>query len=207
MRTFVIALKRNQVFLWTAAILLFASSVFGYMFHDEVKPVVEEALQQLKGIAETLQQDPSYWNTFITIFWNNLRATFVMLAAGFFFGVFPMFALLLNGFMLGYVLYDAADQYGIHPLTLFVQQILPHGILEFPAIIIASGFGLKFGWLAIRGIISIGSATARIRIRRQFGESIRQLPAVLMGIVVLLLFAAVIEAGLITLVQNQIGIR
>lgn len=207
MRVFVIILKRNQVFLWTAATLLFVSSVFGYMFHDEVRPAVEEALKQLEGIAESLQQDPSYWNTFITIFWNNLRATFVMLTAGFFFGVFPMFALLLNGFMLGYVLYDAADQFDIHPFTLFVQQILPHGILEFPAIIIAAGFGLKFGWLAIRGIASIWSSTLRTSLRRQFGESIRQLPVVLTGIILLLLFAAGIEAGLITLVQNQVGIQ
>lgn len=204
MRYFINILKQNQSFLWTATVLLFGSGVLGYAFHDEVKPVVEVALQQLEEIAASLQSEPGYWNAFVTIFFNNLRATFVMLAAGFFFGIFPAFSLVLNGFMLGYVLYDAATQYDIHPLALFVQQILPHGVLEFPAIIIAAGFGLKFGWLVIRGLGSIWSEKIRISVGQQFRQSFRQLPVVFLGIVLLLLFAAAIEAGLITLVQSQL---
>lgn len=201
MRSFVNILKQNRVFLWMAAILLFGSSVLGYVFHNEIQPFVQLALEQLEELAQSLQMEPGYWNAFSTIFLNNLQASIVMLATGFFFGIFPAFALVLNGFMLGYVLYEAAEQYGIHPLLLFVQQILPHGVLEFPAIIIAAGFGLKFGWLIVRGIGSIWSEKARIRAGRQFRQSFRHMPVVLLGIVVLLFFAAVIEAGLITLAQ------
>lgn len=204
MRSFAAILRRNRSFLWTATLLLFGSSVLGYMFHDEVKPLVDEALKQLAEIAQSLQSDPSYLNTFLTIFWNNLRATFIMLVTGFIFGVFPVFSLLLNGFMLGYVLYDAATQYDVHPFTLFVTQILPHGVLEFPAIIIAAGFGMKFGWLVLRGLGSIFSEQIRVSVGKQFREAFRQLPIVLLGIVVLLVFAAAIEAGLITLAQNQV---
>lgn len=204
MRSFTAILNRNKSFLWTAALLLFGSSVLGYMFHDQVKPLVDEALKQLADIAQSLQSNPSYMNTFFTIFWNNLRATFIMLVTGFLFGIFPAFSLLLNGFMLGFVLHDAAAQYDVHPFALFVSQILPHGVLEFPAIIIAAGFGLKFGWLTLRGIGSIFSEQVRVSVGKQFREAFRQLPLVFLGIVVLLVLAAAIEAGLITLAQSQL---
>lgn len=203
MRLFMLALKKNQLFLWVATLLLFGSSVLGYVYHDEVKPLVDEALKQLAGIAESLQNDPSYLNTFLTIFLNNLRATFIMLITGFLFGIFPMFSLLLNGFMLGFVLQEAASQYDVHPLTLFVSQILPHGVLEFPAIIIAAGFGLKFGWLIFRGMGSVFSESIRIDVGRQFRDVFRQIPIVFLGIVILLVFAALIEAGLIVLTLDQ----
>lgn len=201
MRVFMMALKKNQLFLWIAAFLLFGSSVLGYVFHNEVKPLVDEALKQLASIAESLQNDPSYLNTFLTIFLNNLRATFVMLISGFLFGIFPIFSLLLNGFMLGFVLQEAATQYDVHPFTLFVSQILPHGVLEFPAIIIAAGLGLKYGWLIFRGMGSVFSESIRVNVGKQFREVFRQTPIVFLGIVILLVFAAAIEAALIVLAQ------
>lgn len=204
MRSFATILKKNQLFLWLATFLLFGSSVLGYIFHDEVEPLVTEALKQLEAIAESIQSDLSYWNVFLTIFWNNLRATFVMLLTGFLFGVFPAFSLLLNGFMLGFVLYEAAIQHDIHPLTLFVTQILPHGVLEFPAIIIAAGFGMKLGWLILRGLGSMFSEQIRVNVGKQFVSIFRQLPIVFLGVVVLLVFAAMIESALIMLVQSQV---
>lgn len=203
MRTFVKILRENQPYLWTAAVLLFGSSVLGYVYHDEVKPLVMEALERIEGIVQSLEENPTYWNTFSMIFLNNLQATFVMLLSGFFFAIFPTFSLLLNGFMLGYVLYDAALQYDVHPLRLFVLQILPHGVMEFPAIIIAGGFGLKFGWLVIRGIGAIWNKRGRKKVGKQFRRSFRQLPLVFFGIIVLLLLAALIESGLIMFVQGQ----
>lgn len=205
MKTFGNILKQDQAYLWIAAILLFGSSVLGYLFHDAVQPLVENALKQLQGVVEDIQQDPTYWNIFLTIFLNNLRASFIMIVSGFIFGLFPIFSMLLNGFMLGYVMYDSAAQFDLNPLVLFIQQILPHGILEFPAVIIAAGFGIKFGWLVIRGIGSIWSEDTRIRVGKEFRRSFVQLPLVFLGIVILLVLAATIEAGLIFILQDQVS--
>lgn len=197
MASFFKVLKSNQAFVWLAAAVLIVSSVTGYLFHDTVKPVVKEALKQLEEVVRNVQENPTYANTFFMIFWNNVRATFLMMLSGYLFGLLPFLALLSNGFMLGYVLYEVSDLRDVHPLVLFVQQILPHGILELPAMIIAAGFGLKLGWLALRGIGALLGGSRKKGIGREFRESFRQFATVFAGVVVLLFFAAAIEAGLI----------
>jgi|Deesub1362A_J573_1020465.scaffolds.fasta_scaffold00125_38 stage II sporulation protein M len=76
------------------------------------------------------------------IFLNNASKSFVSLLAGFFFGIFPFLFIFLNGYLLGIVFYVKGMEVGIGKVFL---AIIPHGILEVPAIILASAFGVWLG--------------------------------------------------------------
>lgn len=75
------------------------------------------------------------------IFSNNVNATFLSMLFGTFFGIFPVFNAVLNGFVLGIAANMSVFENGFFSLW----RILPHGIFELPAIFIALGLGLKWG--------------------------------------------------------------
>ncbi len=81
----------------------------------------------------------------LSIFWNNLRV--IILAAivsVFTFGSLTLFLTLIN---LGLVSYLVATivQMGYNPWLFMAVFILPHGLLEIPAILIGMAFALRMG--------------------------------------------------------------
>jgi stage II sporulation protein M len=104
------------------------------------------------------------------------------------FGVYTTWVLLVNGFMLGAVLADAADANGI---AWAVLGLLPHGIVEIPAFWLAGAVG--FRWLAFAWKLANGDRD-RIQGPWLFLESLA-----VVGLSIALLFvAAVIEATVTT---------
>jgi len=77
------------------------------------------------------------------IFYNNAKALLVMIFGGVVFGIIPLFNLLFNGIVVGVVL--AMNLYHGQSLSFFLAGILPHGMLELPAIWAGAAFGLKTG--------------------------------------------------------------
>ncbi len=72
----------------------------------------------------------------LAIFLNNLGASALALLAGGLFGLVPLIAALVNGMLLGgFLLYAPA----------LVLRVVPHGILELPAVFIAWGAGMWVG--------------------------------------------------------------
>ncbi len=82
------------------------------------------------------------------IFIRNLTASAIALIGGIIFGIAPFFVLLINGFLLGYVMFavtaHTSPNHWENFFTVLIG-ILPHGIIELPAIIIAAGLGLQLG--------------------------------------------------------------
>ncbi|SHM06013.1 stage II sporulation protein M [Caldanaerovirga acetigignens] len=118
------------------------------------------------------------------IFQNNARALFVMIFGGIAFGIVPFFALIFNGFVVGVVL--ALNFYNGQSLYFFLAGMLPHGILELPAILTGAAFGLKTG---AELLFSKGEIRLRI-LKKNLKESI-----LAFGILIpILLIAAFIEA-------------
>jgi len=62
---------------------------------------------------------------------------------GFFFGIFPVMFVLLNGYIVGVVVSWREAEWGSWKVVL---AILPHGVLEIPAIIIACAYGVWLGY-------------------------------------------------------------
>jgi len=68
-----------------------------------------------------------------------------MILLGSLFAVFTLFAMLVNGLMIGVVFALASTHAGSSLLDMIVFGLMPHGIFELPAIFIAAAFGIKLG--------------------------------------------------------------
>ncbi|MDO8846844.1 MAG: stage II sporulation protein M [Coriobacteriia bacterium] len=87
---------------------------------------------------------------------NNIRVSFLAFAGGMTYGLLTVYALLMNGAMLG-VLAGTAHQAGA--AFDFWVLIVPHGALELPAIVLAGGSGLLLaGALLFPGDLPRGAA-------------------------------------------------
>ena len=76
---------------------------------------------------------------------QNLRAIALATVLGLFtFGVIGILVLMLPFVLIGYFVATAAN-IGISPWTFMAAFVLPHGILEIPAIILAGGAALRLG--------------------------------------------------------------
>ncbi len=112
---------------------------------------------------------------------NNIRVSFLVFALGILLCVPGIYILALNGGNVGVAagLFHAADQ-----APKFYGLILPHGLLELAAIVIAGAAGLRLGW----AVIAPGDLTRSAAIALQGSRS---------AVIVLGLTAAFIVAGLI----------
>ena len=79
---------------------------------------------------------------FLIIFANNAIKSFLAVAFGVVFAIAPIYFVADNGFLLGLLSYAGATRLGLWKTLLL---ILPHGILEIPAFIIASAYGIWLG--------------------------------------------------------------
>jgi uncharacterized membrane protein SpoIIM required for sporulation len=122
------------------------------------------------------------------IFLNNLRATFVIFLGGIVsFSVLGLLAFLLNMGLVGGVL-GIFKWIGYSPDLIFAAGLLPHGIFEIPAVMIASAVVLRIG--AVLVTPQLGKSMGQIVL-----ELLADWARVFIGLVIpLLAIAAVIEA-------------
>lgn len=129
------------------------------------------------------------------VFLNNIRVAFLAFAAGILLCVVTAVLLAYNGAMVGVAggLFWQAGQAGK-----FWGLILPHGLLELSAVVVAGAAGLRIGWTVIDpGDRSRFSALT---------EEARRAGNVLVGLVVAFLLAALVE-GFVTGRPWPTGVR
>lgn len=122
---------------------------------------------------------------FLGIAFNNLRVAFITFLLGIFCGVGTMSILMVNGIMLG------VFQYFFIQKGLFIESFLAvwlHGTLEISSIIIAGGAGLTLG----KGLVFPGTYSRM----ESFQVTARRGFKLLMGVVPIIVFAAIIESFL-----------
>jgi uncharacterized membrane protein SpoIIM required for sporulation/ABC-type transport system involved in multi-copper enzyme maturation permease subunit len=144
--------------------------------------LVQDARQSV-GLAQAHQHlAPSF------IFLNNVRATFLIFAAGVVsFSVLGVLVYLINAGLVGGVL-GVFHLIGYAPLPLFASGLLPHGIFEIPALMLASAVVLRMG--AVMVTPQTGKSMGQI-ILEQLADWLK----VFLGLVLpLLAVAAFIEA-------------
>ncbi|GGE00712.1 stage II sporulation protein M [Paenibacillus nasutitermitis] len=153
---------------------------------------IQGQMSGLKQMAETIDSssNPTLW-FMVFIFFNNAIKSIIVMYLGAIFGIVPFIFLAVNGMMIGYIVSKTAAGGG-DAIVMLMKGLLPHGIIEIPAIIIACAYGFKFGAMMFKGI---GSAVTK---RTGWGKELerfvaRTLPAMVF-IVGLLLIAAVIES-------------
>lgn len=117
----------------------------------------------------------------LNYFANNWSVGIAQSYSGIAFGVPAALSVLFNGAMIGaYAQFEVA-------LAPFVAFVLPHGLIEIPALLLSGALGLYLGivgWRTLRGQIS----------RAQLTDEIEYAYQVTMGLAVLFAVAGVIEA-------------
>jgi stage II sporulation protein M len=150
-------------------------------------PAREAVLTQLRALFLPYRQLPS-GALFLFILRHNVTASLATLLAGVFYGLVPIVSIAGNGVALGMVCRQALRSQG--PATL-LAKIVPHGVFELPALILAASYGLWLGLPALGG--AEGSGNQRL------GERVRvALRGYAMIVLPLLVVAAAIEAFLIS---------
>jgi stage II sporulation protein M len=113
-------------------------------------------------------------------------ACFIFLVSGVLVGVPPLMFIALNGFFVGWVSYSAASELG---LGFVLMTLLPHGVIEIPAITLSVAMGVGLGYQIVN------------KLRRRDGLQryvVDSLNVFITRIVPMLIVAAIIETGLIT---------
>ncbi len=81
------------------------------------------------------------------IFLNNALKTLLAILLGVLFGIIPVFFLLANGIALGVAWSLSA---GARGPWLSLLSLLPHGVLELPAVLLGTSIGLAIGIQALK---------------------------------------------------------
>ncbi|MNZ80600.1 hypothetical protein D3C78_992420 [compost metagenome] len=194
-RLFIQDLRRFKVAMGLAFLLFTIGVILGAANSDALASFVAEDVEQIRQVSQQLSETAiPELSFFIFIFLNNAIKSVLAIFSGALFGILPFIFLAMNGVVLGWVVAMSASQ-GADLFDLIVRGLLPHGIIEIPAIIIASGFGLQFGYLVLKGLGELGA--------RDSSERTVDLKAFMKSagrgafwIVILLLVAAIIESTL-----------
>lgn len=134
--------SRNYIFASIAIFVFFTLVGFFVPLPEDVSRSILDMLKQILGRVQGL----SWAGTIGFIFLNNVQSSFFGMVLGALFGVFPVIAAVINGYLLGFVASVAVGSGGLVSLW----KIFPHGIFELPAVFISLGIGIKLGlWLIV----------------------------------------------------------
>tara|TARA_Y100000310_G_scaffold329934_1_gene400645 strand:+ start:832 stop:1407 length:576 start_codon:yes stop_codon:yes gene_type:complete len=130
-------LKKIKNYFIFSLLIFFLFSIIGLIFPnfftEEILALIKSLIEKTQGMS-TLQLI-----SFITA--NNIQVAFFSVILGIFFGILPTLALIVNGYVLGFVAYQSILEGGITVLW----RLLPHGIFEIPAILISTSLGIRLG--------------------------------------------------------------
>ena len=119
-----------------AALLYCCATLAGWVYADNFS-FIEEQIKRLA--AQFVDKDAL---TFIfKIFIHNLIATYVAMCVVVLFGIVPLIIAVFNGLVLGWII---AKTPGMSEVNFFVM-LIPHGIFEWPAMLMAWGVGIWRG--------------------------------------------------------------
>lgn len=176
-------IKESKDFIYFIVVLFFAFFLVGFFvptpdyISEQIRKFIEELLNKTEGMSQ--------FELIRFIFLNNLKSSFFAMVLGSGFGIFPVFTILFNGYIVGFISAISVSHFGIATLW----KLFPHGIFELPAVFISAGMGLKIGSF----IFQKRKADA---FRHYFMNSLR---VFLFVVIPLLIIAAIIEGSLIAL--------
>ena len=177
-----------RLYLPVAALVLGASTVAGFLLGSAV-PI--DSLPTAGGSASS----PFPALTTVDLAVNNLVAMVALSLGAVSLGLVTLFGLVLNGLLVGAVVGIAVQQ--VDPLVVALL-ILPHGVLEIPALLVASTVGLRFARLTVRYIRGLEETLVTRRDLREAGW--------LMAFsAVLILVAAYIEANVTLVLAERVA--
>jgi uncharacterized membrane protein SpoIIM required for sporulation len=195
-RHFPAVFQRHVRAFWLATAIFLAGSVFGgaaLRFDPEAKPVLMP-FEHLQGdpakrvaLEEQAKRDrlSGAHSTFSAdLMTHNIRVSLLTLGLGMTAGAGTVIFLFYNGVILGAVALDYAMA---GQVKFLLGWLLPHGVIEIPAILIAGQAGLLFG----RAILGWSSHEPLRRRLRKISPDVMTLA---FGLAVMLVWAGIVEA-------------
>ena len=183
--------RESYKYILVAAIIFWVCFIIGILatqtVYDVIKPIIPQTLAKgnsLKDLKEPLTTDPAGMSSFIML--NNIKEALYAFIGGITAGVFTVFSLAKNGFVIGIV---AAVIFSTNKPLPILSLLLPHGIIELTALFISGGAGLIMG----AALISPGNLKRGDALKICSRKALR----LFAGSVIMLIVAAVIE-GFIT---------
>lgn len=107
--------------------------IFTKLFEEQLLRLIKQLLEQTRGL--------NLFEMISFIMFNNIKSSFFGMFFGMFFGIVPIALIIVNGFLLGFVINRVVISDGF----LILWKLFPHGIFEIPAILISVGIGLRLG--------------------------------------------------------------
>lgn len=136
--------------------ILAAGGIFGAVANSYVPDASRYLNQNIEGFVQLFRALPKF-ELAGAIFLNNTLKALLVTVGGIALGILPVIFIFANGAAVGFVLYSSMESRGV--LTTLLA-ILPHGIFELPAILLATSMGLLLGRSSIKKLF--GSSEAAI---------------------------------------------
>ena len=196
------AVYRQRKAVLVSALLFFVPALLVYLWLMNDPSALNASGTKAERLHYTQDLFAQYYSNdpqpqfFTQVTTNNIRVSFLLFASGIVAPIIgPTFILMSNGYPLGTIgAWMATEDSGWR----FLGYILPHGMLELSAIVIAGGGGLALGW----AVIAPGDRTRSDALR----EEGRRLFVIFLGLMFMLFCAGLIE-GFITGSGLPTGLR
>lgn len=130
-------LKKIKNYFIFSIITFFLFVIIGIIFPNFFEKQILNLINSL--IKKT--EDMNFISLFVFITANNLQVSFIGMILGILFGIIPAITLIVNGYVLGFVINRAIASEGIF----IIWRLFPHGIFELPAVLISISLGIRLG--------------------------------------------------------------
>jgi len=170
-------------YLLILALVFAASFLAGTFVPSPIRRQMTEMFQAMAGDYRELSGGMLFFN----ILAQNVTATLFVVIFGVIVGIIPAFVVGSNGFGLGVMYRQASEVSGFSKAAL---TVLPYGVFEIPALLVAASYGLWLGVMVVRRM----RGKEGTPLKTQMEHAFRRYFAVVFP---LLVVAAAIETALI----------
>ncbi len=199
-------LARYRGYLIAATILFIVGILLGITAAIYYPELIQQAITQLEEQLRRLGEDiftaklgQGIWILFL----HNLKALVMIAVLGLILGIYPAFAMLLNGLIIGVV---GVMSVAASSLAGFLAGIVPHGIFEIPALLIAASIGLRLGLAPLFNRKSSPFAAPKPNAWQGYRHELVAAGKLLIVCAALLLVAAFVEVAITPLVMGLFGL-
>ncbi|AIJ06036.1 hypothetical protein JH146_1194 [Methanocaldococcus bathoardescens] len=178
-------IKNRKVVLFVSLVFILSLAI-SYILVINVKyfsylgdMVFQNFQKHVENLKITLNEDSS---TIILAIWKNNLTVCIL---NYIIGIFSLFVIVVNSYILSYVLY----KFGAES---FIYLVLPHGIIEIPALILSASSGILFNIGLVNFLTNI-----KFRTKREVLHYIKESLKLLVLSIILFIVAGIVE-GTIT---------
>jgi stage II sporulation protein M len=185
-------MKEMKHYFIAAAATFVIGIYLGYSDSSQFQFLLQGQIDKVADIVNSISgKGNTEWRILYFVTVNNVLVSIFMVYAGVLFGLLPLFSLLSNGLVLGFLAHENVPEIGWGE---FLLAVVPHGIIEIPAFILACAFGIKFGAHALKGILFLPSPARRAANSKSFIRLLKVSVPLILLVSALLLVAAIVES-------------